>query len=124
MARQNNKLITKNNSDFNLAEYSKLLQDLKDKVYSSRYRAARAANNEVVFLYHYIGTEILKRQKEHGWGAKIINQLSHDLSSEFPEMKGFSTSNLQYMRRFAKEFTDFEFLQQTAGKLPWFHSHF
>jgi len=121
MAKQNNKLITQNNSDFNLAEYSKLLQDLKDKVSSSRYRAVRAANNEVIFLYHYIGTEILKRQKEHGWGAKIIDQLSHDLSSEFPEMKGFSQRNLKYMRRFAKDFSDFQFVQQAAAQLPWFH---
>ena len=39
----------------------------------------------------------------------------------FPEMKGFSQTNLNYMRRFAKEFQDVEFIQQTAGKLPWFH---
>ncbi|BDG76698.1 hypothetical protein wHmt_12560 [Wolbachia pipientis] len=72
-------------------------------------------------LYHYIGTEILRRQKEHGWGAKIIDQLSKDLRSAFPEMKGFSARNLTYMRQFAAEYQDTEFTQQVAAQLPWFH---
>ena len=54
----------------------------------------------MILLYHYIGTEILKRQTMHGWGAKIIDNLSHDLQLSFPEMKGFSTRNLKYMRKF------------------------
>ena len=33
-------------------------------------------------------------------GAKIIDNLSHDLQLSFPEMKGFSTRNLKYMRKF------------------------
>lgn len=114
-------IIKSDNFDLDLKEYSKLLQDLKNKVSSSRYKAARAANNEVILLYHYIGTEILKRQELHGWGAKIIDKLSKDLSLEFPESKGFGQRNLKYMRSFAKDFSDFQFVQQSAAQLPWFH---
>lgn len=102
-------------------EYTEFLEQLKDHIATSRYKAALAVNSKLTLLYHYIGTEILKRQREHGWGAKVIEQLSKDLKGAFPEMKGFSTRNLKYMRRFAEEYPNVEFVQQVAAQLPWFH---
>lgn len=102
-------------------EYNKFLSDLKDRVASSRYKAALSVNRELILLYHHIGTQILEAQERSGWGAKVIDQLSKDLSSEFPEMKGFSTRNLKYMRKFAAEYPDIEFVQQLVAQLPWGH---
>ena len=70
--------------------YIQLLNNLKQEIKNARIRAHLAANKELIYLYWHIGNEILKRQKEQGWGAKIIDQLSKDLRSEFPEMKGLS----------------------------------
>ena len=61
--------------------YNKFLDDLKSRVETSRYKAALSVNREMILLYHHIGTEILKSQDKHGWGAKIIGQLSRDLRS-------------------------------------------
>ncbi len=102
-------------------EYGQLLQEIKSQVSLSRYRAALKVNKELILLYRHIGKGILKSQQQHGWGAKVIDQLSKDLRSEFPEMKGFSTRNLKYMRKFAEEYPDLEFVQQVAAQLPWFH---
>nr|WP_255453378.1 DUF1016 N-terminal domain-containing protein [Wolbachia endosymbiont of Atemnus politus] len=102
-------------------EYKEFLEQLKEHIATSRYKAALAVNSKLILLYHYIGTGILKRQEEYGWGAKVIDQLSKDLKSVFPEMKGFSARNLKYMRRFAEEYPDVEFVQQVAAQLPWFH---
>lgn len=104
-----------------IKEYGEFLQSLKERVSTSRYKAARTVNAELILLYHHIGTEILNRQNKHGWGAKIIDQLSKDLIAEFPEMKGFSTRNLKYMRQFAEAYTDLQFVQRVAAQLPWFH---
>ncbi len=104
--------------------YVQFLNDLKNKVATSRYKAALSVNKELILLYHYIGSEILNSQKQHGWGAKIIDQLSRDLRSAFPEMKGFSTRNLKYMRKFAEEYTEHEFVQQLVAQLPWGHNIF
>jgi len=84
-------------------EYNKLFLELKTCVTASRYRAAVKVNNELINLYHHIGNIILQSQEKEGWGAKIIDQLSRDLRKEFPEMKGFSTRNLKYMRKFAAQ---------------------
>lgn len=101
--------------------YLEFFNDLKSRVKASRYKAVRAVNQELVLIYHFIGSEILSRQKNLGWGAKVIDRLSFDLKNEFPEIKGFSTRNLKYMRRFAEDYPNVEFVQQVAAQLPWFH---
>lgn len=103
-------------------EYNKFLADLKERVASSRYKAALSVNKELILLYHHIGTQILEAQNKAGWGAKVIDQLSKDLASEFPEMKGFSVRNLKYMRKFAEEYPDPQFVQEVLAQLTWYHN--
>lgn len=55
-----------------------------------RARAALAVNEELIGLYWRIGTEILERQQQEGWGGRVIERLATDLRAEFPQMKGFS----------------------------------
>ena len=61
-------------------------------------------------------------QRQQGWGAKVIVRLAKDLKIAFPEMKGFSRTNLLYMRAFAEAYPDEQFVQQLAGQIPWFHN--
>lgn len=103
-------------------EYIDFAESIKQKVSDARYKAARSVNSELILLYHHIGTEILKKQEKQGWGTKVIDKLSKDLISSFPEMKGFSSRNLKYMRRFAEEYTDPEFVQQVVAQLAWGHN--
>ena len=73
-------------------------------------------------MYWTIGRDILVRQQEQGWGAKVIDRLSADLRREFPEMKGFSRTNLLYMRAFAEAYPDEVIVQQVVGQIPWGHN--
>jgi hypothetical protein len=75
--------MTKNNLT---PEYGQLFKDLKERVASSRYKAALSVNKELILLYHHMGKSILKAQENQGWGSKIIEQLSRDLRAEFPDM--------------------------------------
>lgn len=75
-----------------------------------------------MILYWQIGRDILARQAEQGWGAKVIDRLAHDLRNAFPEMKGFSRANLMYMRAFADAWPDVQIVQQVVGQLPWGHN--
>jgi len=102
-------------------DYAVWLSQLKGQISAARQRAALAVNEHLIRLYHQIGSEILARQAQHGWGAKVVEQLARDLREAFPDMKGFSTRNLQYMQRFARECPDLQFAQQPAAQLPWFH---
>lgn len=103
------------------ADYADWLISLKRRIAGARQRAVLAANEEQIRLYHDIGRDILDRQSRQGWGAKVIDRLSADLQSTFPDMKGLSTSNLKYMRFFAQECPENKIGQQSADQLPWFH---
>jgi predicted nuclease of restriction endonuclease-like (RecB) superfamily len=107
---------------FNLKDYETFLTDLKVRIRSAQVRAALAVNRELVLLYWQIGRDILTRQQQQGWGAKVIQTLSKDLKQEFPEMKGFSRSNLLYMRAFAQAFPDEAIVQASLGQITWYHN--
>src|SRR6516162_1094586 len=102
--------------------YETFLKDLKERIRTAQVRAALAVNRELVLLYWSIGRDILARQKERGWGAKIIDRLAADLRKAFPEMTGFSPRNLKYMRAFAEAWPDEQIVQQLAAQIPWFHN--
>lgn len=102
--------------------YGNWLSDLKTRIQTAQQRAARAVNRELVVLYWQIGQDVLQRQAEQGWGAKVIECFFYDLRIAFPEMKGFSRANLMYMRAFAEAWPDQTIVQQPVGQLPWGHN--
>lgn len=104
------------------SDYQTVLAELKLRVRSSRLTAQRRVNTELISLYWAIGNTVLERQVDQDWGAQVVARLAKDLRAEFPTMKGFSRSNLFYMRAFAQAWTGREQLvQQAAGLLPWGH---
>ncbi len=102
-------------------DYAGWLAELKTRIYTAQQRAALAINRELVLLYWQIGRDILARQVKQGWGTKVIERLSQDLRSAFPEMKGFSPRNLKYMRAFAQAWPEPKFVQEVLAQLPWYH---
>jgi predicted nuclease of restriction endonuclease-like (RecB) superfamily len=100
-------------------DYNSWLADLKQRIQSAQQRAVLAVNRELILLYWQIGKDILERQQAQGWGAKVIERLAKDLQTAFPDMKGFSRSNLMYMRAFHEAWPDGAIVQQLVGQLPW-----
>ncbi len=98
--------------------YKTWVKQLKEKVYSARMRAVLAVNQEQIKLYWEIGKAIIDQQKKSHWGAKLLDQISRDLRSTFPDMKGFSITNLKYMRMFAQLYPS-EIGQQPVDQLPY-----
>ncbi len=105
-----------------IAGYGELLENLKLRIRKAQVRAALAVNRELVLLYWQLGREILARQREEGWGARVIDRHSHDLRRAFPDMAGFSARNLKYMRAFAEAYPDEPFVQQPVAQIPWGHN--
>lgn len=115
-------------------EYQEWLKALKAKVSTARVKTALAANKELIHFYFDLGKMISEQQYKAAWGDKLLPQLSKDLSAEFPDMKGFSTTNLKYCRQFYKfyqtEFSQqtvdqsvvFDFGQHAVDQLPWGHN--
>lgn len=105
-----------------LINYDAFLSTLKQRIRTAQVRAALAVNQELVLLYWQIGSEILQRQQEEGWRTKVIERIAKDLKREFPDIKGFSRTNLLYMRAFAEAYPDESFVHQLGGQIPWRHN--
>jgi len=75
-------------------DYNVWLRDLKSKIHATQAKAALAVNAALIELYWDLGKMISEKQSV--WGDKLIDQIARDLKVEFPEMKGFSNSNLKY----------------------------
>jgi len=101
------------------AGYDLFIVDVKESIRRERLKIVLNANSSMLMLYWNIGKKILEKQTNEGWGAKVIDRLSEDLKTSFPEMKGFSSRNLKYMRKFAECWTDYEFVQRTVAQIPW-----
>src|SRR4051794_23485872 len=101
--------------------YDQFFGSLQERIRKAQLRAVLSVNHELVRLYWELGRDILARQDEQGWGAKVIDRLASDLRRAFPEMSGFSPRNLKYMRSFASAWPDELIVQQLAAQIPWFH---
>lgn len=106
----------------NSAKYSTLLDSIKAHIRAARLRAAVAVNVEVVLLCWHVGREILKRQGEQGWGTKVVDRLSRDLTREFADMRGWSPRNLNYMLAFARTWPEESIVKRVVSQLPWGHN--
>ena len=88
--------------------YKNWIVELKSKIRSSQVKASLAINAVLIEFYWDLGKMIAEKQT--AWGTKFIEQVSHDLQVEFPDMKGLSTRNLKYCRSF------YLFYQNTIGQ--------
>ena len=73
--------------------YSDWLAEVKARIREARLRASLSVNAELIGLYWRIGRDIRARQDAQGWGAKIVDRISGDLKTEFPDSEGFSPRN-------------------------------
>jgi len=78
------------------------LRDLKQQIKTEQVKAALSVNSRLITLYWNLGRQITEKQEQSQWGSGFIEQLSKDLREEFPEMTGFSVTNLNYCKRFFK----------------------
>jgi len=112
-----------NNMKLTNQEYLDFLHDVKQQVIESRIHAARLVNRALIGLYWSIGKLIVEKQERLGWGKSVVEQLSLDLKSEFPDMTGFSSRNLWDMKRLYELYAESpEKLRQLVAEIPWGHN--
>ncbi|MBL7787781.1 MAG: DUF1016 family protein [Chitinophagales bacterium] len=102
-------------------DYQHLLETITSLIEQARTKTLIQVNRELLFLYWSIGKNILEKQEEQGWGAKIIDNLAKDLTQNYPDSKGFSLRNLKNMQKFAKAYPNFEIVQTVSAQLSWSH---
>ena len=100
--------------------YSGLLQGIGQRLHSARQQAAQTVNTLLVQTYWHIGQHIVEFEQggneKADYGSGLLDRLSKDLTAQHG--KGFSRSNVFYMRKLYLSFQNSETL---SHKLSWSH---
>jgi len=102
-------------------QIERLLADIRDLILSARRAVVRSVDTLQVLTSFEIGRRIVE-QEQHGtsraaYGKLVVEELAKRLTTEFG--KGFSKSNLEYMRRFYTMYRDryLSIAQTVSGQL-------
>ena len=93
-------------------DYFNDLNRIKETIKNNQNKAMVYVNSALIMTYYQIGTIINERKT---WGSKYIEKLSNDLKEHG---KGYSYDNLNYMSKFASNFTFNEIFEQPARLIP------
>lgn len=100
--------------------YNKLVSDIGTLLNNGRKQMAIAVNTSMVQTYWSIGKHIVEFEQKGNeraeYGSNLINRLSRDLTERYG--KGFSKSNLLYIRKF---YIAFQKSETVSHLLTWSH---
>jgi predicted nuclease of restriction endonuclease-like (RecB) superfamily len=94
------------------AEYAEWIAEVKHRYRSAQVKAAVKVNAEKLLWNWQMGRDLVQKKAEERWGAGVVEQVSLDLQKEFPGEKGFSTTNLWYMKKWYLYYTADEAIQR------------
>ena len=103
-----------------ITDFKYIVENIKNDIKNTRFKILENSNLELLSLYFRLGKIIDDNSK---YGNNFISELSVELKSEFPNMKGLSPRNLSRMRVFYKEYKDIKNLPVPLANLPWTHNY-
>ena len=107
-------------SEITKQNYEQLIANIGTILAEGRNRVATAINTALVQTYWTIGQHIVEYEQQGNeraeYGSKLLDRLSHDLSERYG--KGFSRSNVVYIRKF---YLSFQKGETVSHLLSWSH---
>lgn len=105
-------------------DYMQWLGEIKSRYRSAQAKASVHINVEQLIFNWQLGRDLVEKKAEERWGAGVVEQVSLDLQAAFPESKGFSTTNLWYMKQWYLFYSgSVEKLPQLGGELQIADNH-
>ena len=81
------------------ARYVEWLSDVKTRFRQSQIKASVRVNTSMLEFYWSIGRDLVALRAEECWGAGVVKQFALDMRQAFPDITGFSDSNVKYIKQ-------------------------
>jgi predicted nuclease of restriction endonuclease-like (RecB) superfamily len=95
-------------------EYKSFIVEVANKIKQTQTKLAISVNSGLLSFYFELGQMISSKQRHTKWGSKFIENMAHDLKKEFPNLQGFSRTNLFYIKKFYEFYND-TLVQRSVG---------
>ena len=99
---------------------NRMINEITELINQTRTNLAREINRSIIYVYWNIGKIIVSNGNKYNnrleYGQEILKGLSKELTKYLG--KGYSISNLKYMRAFYKTYAR---LEELSEKLSWSH---
>lgn len=102
-----------------LTHYQPFLKEIILKIQLARYEMLKTVSKQTVALYWEIGKAVSEKVKSEKWGKSVVEQLSKDLQTEHPGIRGFSARNIWRMKTFYEVYNENEFLPPLVAEIGW-----
>ena len=103
-----------------LKESNKMVNEITILINEVKSKVSKEINNSIIYVYWNIGRIIVSTENEYNnrleYGKEVLKGLSNELTKLLG--KGYSYTNLKYMRIFYKTYPDFEKINL---ELSWTH---
>ncbi|MBO7339909.1 MAG: hypothetical protein J6U66_07565 [Lachnospiraceae bacterium] len=93
-------------------DYVQWIYDIKQRFQAAQIKAAVKVNSEQLLFNWQLGRDLVVRRAEEKWGKGVVEQVSLDLNTAFPDAKGFSARNLWFMKQW---YSFYALKNETAG---------
>lgn len=88
------------------ASYENEAKVIKAAILRSQAAAVRDVNARQLALYYAVGGYVSDNTRRGYWGTGAIDAISGQLKKDLPGLRGFSATNLKYMRLFFEAWND------------------
>jgi len=95
--------------------YFEVLESIKKQLQNAQSRAVISANEHMIAAYYNTGKMLIEKITGVQSSLKSLQRIK----LSFPNVKGYSATNLRYMKKFACTYADFEIFPHAVGKLAW-----
>lgn len=85
----------------------------------SRQNALRRVNEELINMYWQVGKYLSDASEETNFGDAYIDNISVQIQSAFPGIKGFNRRGLYRMKKFYETYKDDEFVTTLLSQISW-----
>lgn len=83
-----------------ITKYGKAVEAIKTAILQAQYAAAKSTNAQQLRLYYAVGGYVSANTRSGAWGTGALESISRQLQLALPGLRGFSETNLKYMRQF------------------------
>ncbi|MDI9518748.1 MAG: PDDEXK nuclease domain-containing protein [Erysipelotrichaceae bacterium] len=103
----------------NLIKYDKEFEKVVNIIESSKNRAYRKVNEELILMYREIGEYISINSKNAEYGDSFVQKLADFFEINYPDLKGFNRRGLYRMKQFYELYKDNEKVSPLVTQLSW-----